>query len=58
MRRALSLPPGEYLLAAVEYVEQGQWLNPEYLESLRSRARKVTLEAGRKTEIELMLTGG
>jgi len=53
----VALPPGDYLIAAVTYVEQGQWLDPEYLESLRSRARKVTLEAAQPLMLELTLIG-
>jgi hypothetical protein len=56
--RIEALPPGEYLVAAVEYVEQGQWLDPQFLESLRPRAKRLTLENGQKTELELTVTGG
>jgi Carboxypeptidase regulatory-like domain len=37
------LPPGEYLAAAVDYVEEGMWNDPEYLESIRRYGQKVTL---------------
>ena len=37
------LPPGDYLAVAVDYVEDGMWNDPEYLESIRRYGRKVTL---------------
>jgi hypothetical protein len=33
-----SLPPGECLVVAVDYVEEGQWNDPEYLETFRRGA--------------------
>jgi protocatechuate 3,4-dioxygenase beta subunit len=48
--RIRGLPPGEYLAVAVETVEEGQWYEPEYLESIRRHGQKATLvEAGEKT---------
>jgi hypothetical protein len=44
------LPAGEYLAIALDYVEDGAWNDPEYLESLRRDAKKVTLgEAATET---------
>ena len=37
------LPAGEYLAVAVDYVEEGMWNDPEYLESIRRYGQKVTL---------------
>ena len=39
-------------------VEQGQWLDPKYLESLRERATKLTLEDGQKVTVALRVIGG
>jgi hypothetical protein len=41
-----ALPPGEYLVAAVEWVEEGQWLDPQFLQRLRPLASKLVLEPG------------
>ena len=45
-----SLPPGEYWVAAVDPVDgnevSGDWRNPESLEKLSFRARRVTLAEG------------
>ena len=40
------LPAGEYLAVALSYVEDGNWNDPEYLESIRRYGRKVTLTDG------------
>jgi protocatechuate 3,4-dioxygenase beta subunit len=37
------LPPGDYLAVAVEYVEEGAWNDPEYLDSLRRHGQRITL---------------
>jgi hypothetical protein len=37
------LPPGDYFAAAVDYVEDGMWNDPEYLESIRRYGQRVTL---------------
>jgi hypothetical protein len=49
------LPPGEYLAVAVDYVEDGGWNEPEYLESLRSRAQKVTLDVSEPRTLTLTI---
>jgi hypothetical protein len=35
--------PGEYYLVALEYVQQWQIADPEFLDDLRGRATRVTL---------------
>jgi hypothetical protein len=40
------LPAGEYLAVAVDYVPEGMWNDPEYLEGLRRYAQRVTLTDG------------
>jgi hypothetical protein len=47
------LPPGEYLAVAVEYVEEGAWNEPAYLESLRDRAQRVTLDVSEPRTLSL-----
>jgi protocatechuate 3,4-dioxygenase beta subunit len=48
-----ALPPGEYLAIALDYIEDGAWNDPEYLESLRRLAQKVTLPEGGTPQISL-----
>jgi hypothetical protein len=40
------LPPGDYLIVALNYVEEGMWNDPEYLESIRRYAQKMQLAEG------------
>ena len=51
--QAKGLPPGEYLAIALDYVEDGAWNDPDYLESLRRDARKVTLADGGSETVAL-----
>ncbi len=50
------LPAGEYLLAAVDVVEQGEWHDPRFLQRLRPGALRVSLAAGELTELNITLT--
>ena len=43
-----SLPPGEYLVAAVTDVDQDEWFDSEFLRSLTGAAIRVTLAEGEK----------
>lgn len=47
-RYKYSTRPGSYLIAAVDDVEQNQWLDPAFLESLIPTATKITLGPGQK----------
>lgn len=44
--RFAALAPGEYLLVAVDDVEQGEWFDPAYLEEVKGGATRVTLAEG------------
>jgi hypothetical protein len=50
------LPAGEYLAIALEYIEDGAWHDPEYLESLRRDAKAVTLAEGGSETVPLKVT--
>jgi hypothetical protein len=52
--RLTGLPPGEYLIAAVDYVETGQWFDPDYLASLGRTAVRVTLDPGESVSIDMV----
>jgi hypothetical protein len=47
------LPAGDYLAIALDYLEDGAWNDPEYLESLRSASQKVTIADGGSQTIAL-----
>jgi hypothetical protein len=49
------LPPGEYLAVAIDYVQEGLWNDPEYLESIRRYVQKLTLRDGEAQVIVLKL---
>ena len=40
------IPSGEYLIVAVEDVEQGEWFDPSYLDQIRNRATKIKIDDG------------
>lgn len=53
--RIRGLPPGDYLLSAIEVVQQGEWFNRLFLEELRQRAAHVTLREGESKALNLGL---
>ena len=53
------LPAGDYLAVAIDYVEDGMWNDPEYLESVRRYGEKVRLgESGSQTVALKLLSFG
>jgi hypothetical protein len=50
------LPPGDYLVAALEYLESGDEGDPEQLEKWKRGSTSVTLEDGEAKSITLKLT--
>jgi len=49
------LLPGEYLVAAMEYLEEGSWMNPDVLAALRSSAVAMRVSAGSPLSVTLKL---
>jgi hypothetical protein len=47
------LPPGDYLMIAVDDVDTGQWYDPAYLQQLRPQAKSITLAEGDQQTIDL-----
>jgi Carboxypeptidase regulatory-like domain len=47
------LPPGKYLIAALDYVQDGQWYDPEFLAELRPRAERLSLAEAENKRIDL-----
>jgi hypothetical protein len=52
--RAL-VPPGEYLAIAVDFVEQGEWSEPDFMERVRERAVPFSLAEGEHKALDLTL---
>ena len=49
------LPAGAYLIAAVEFVQDRQWYDPQFLADLRPRAQRLSLADAESRRIELTL---
>jgi hypothetical protein len=47
------LPPGRYRIAAVDKVENFQWLDREFLQRLRPDATSLTLQLGQAVTVTL-----
>jgi protocatechuate 3,4-dioxygenase beta subunit len=54
--RVRNMPPGSYNIIAVDYIEAGSWADPELLERLKGRARRITLADGGTEKLDLKLT--
>lgn len=52
------LPPGEYLAVALDYVEEGQASDPEFLEGLRRHATAFSLAEGERRALNLEIVKG
>ena len=51
--RFRNLPPGDYLMVAVDDVEQGEWFDPAYLEKVRPGATRLSISEGEKKTQDL-----
>lgn len=54
--RIRALPPGRYLAAAAEQLEQGREWDPEFVRRFRAAAKPVTLSEGQTVTLSLTLT--
>jgi hypothetical protein len=50
------IPPGEYYLIALDYLDQDAWTEPEYLERVRNRATSVSINEGETKSVDLRIT--
>jgi protocatechuate 3,4-dioxygenase beta subunit len=50
------LPPGEYHIVAIDYVDPNEWTEPDYLERIRSKATSVTIGEGETKSVDLKIT--
>lgn len=53
--RVKDLPPSDYLAIALDYVQQGEWSDPAFLERMKSRATSFKLGAGETRALDLKL---
>jgi protocatechuate 3,4-dioxygenase beta subunit len=49
------LPPGQYHIVAIDYVDPNEWNEPEYLERVRSKATSVTIGEGETKSVDLKI---
>jgi hypothetical protein len=56
--RLRTMPPGRYVVAALESIEQGGEWDPEVQRHLRDVGRRVTVVEGEPLALDLMLTPG
>jgi hypothetical protein len=50
-----ALPPGDYLAIAIAYVLDGDWNDPQFLESLRDQALRVSLKESEPGSVDLQV---
>jgi len=55
--KIVDLPAGNYLAIAVEYVPQGEWRDPAWLERAARSATRFTLDEGATKALDLKLAG-
>jgi len=56
--RFTRIPPGDYLLAAVDDAEPGEWYDPSFLQRLAPAAIKVAIAEGEKKAQDIRVGGG
>jgi carboxypeptidase family protein len=50
------LPPGEYRVIALDYLDQNDWNTPEFLDGIRSRATAFSINEGETKSLDLHIT--
>jgi protocatechuate 3,4-dioxygenase beta subunit len=51
-----NMPPGTYYVVALDYIESGAWSDPELLDRLKTRAKRITLDEGSVETLDLKIT--
>jgi hypothetical protein len=51
-----ALPAGSYYVIAVDQIEQGEWMDPDFLERARSKASTIAVGDGETKSIDLKVT--
>jgi hypothetical protein len=50
-----TLRPGNYYIVAVGHVQAGEWMDPAFMESVRTRATRISINEGDVQTIDLKL---
>ena len=53
--RIRTLRPGNYYIIALEHVQNGEWMDPAFMESVHSRASRITINEGDVQTLDLKL---
>src|SRR3954452_16790604 len=53
-----AIPPGEYYVIALDYVDSNDWNDPQFLDSIRAKASRFSLSEGETKSIDLRITTG
>src|SRR5262249_44540314 len=54
--KVTGLPPGEYRVIALDYVDQNEWNTPEYLDGIRAKATAFSINEGEAKSVDLRIT--
>lgn len=50
------LPPGEYRVIALDYLDQNEWNTPQFLDGIRSRATSFSINEGEAKSVDLRIS--
>jgi carboxypeptidase family protein len=50
------LPPGEYRVIALDYLDSNEWNDPQFLEGIRSKATTFSVNEGETKSVDLRIT--
>jgi len=53
--RFRTLRPGNYYLVAIDHIQQGDWMDPAFMEAVHSRATRITVNEGDVQTLDLKL---
>jgi hypothetical protein len=51
-----ALPPGEYYVIALDYVDPNDWNDPQFLDGIRAKAMRFSITEGETKSIDLRIT--
>jgi hypothetical protein len=51
-----ALPPGEYYVIALDYVDPNDWNDPQFLDGIRARATRLSINEGETKSLDLRIT--
>ena len=52
------VPPGQYLVIALDYLDQNEWNDKDFLEKIRSRATTFSLNDGETKSVDVRIVSG